>query len=236
MLDDVPPPLVTDEPATQEDILRVLFAGQSGVPDSIGDFHARNPRPIPLSTLRKMNRTGSSERAMALLSQRSEIIVDDQYLIDPMHRDRAWYCARAYLDFLLMVPRGLGFAAFLPPGNQEVGAFDGIEFILHLGTPRRMWKAKYGQLGFDPTGRMLYIGTCRDEDIWLAAAPDEFGGDERIQPTTGDSRMTASKYHIWLMFLAYTLDRSGGDQVYCLSKYPNPIKDLESVKQSSNIL
>ena len=40
--------------------------------------------------------------------------------------------------------------------------------------PIKDLKCKNAMLGFDPTGRMLFLGHCRNKDIFLAMAPNDF--------------------------------------------------------------
>jgi hypothetical protein len=64
-------------------------------------------------------------------------------------------------------------------------------------------------LGFDPAGRMLYIGQCNNEDIFLAMAPNAFlNGYITPSPagrSSGTSTMSARHYRQAIMMLVYFL-------------------------------
>lgn len=64
-------------------------------------------------------------------------------------------------------------------------------------------------LGFDPAGRMLYIGQCNNEDIFLAMAPNAFlNGYITPSPagrSSGTSTMSACHYRQAIMMLVYFL-------------------------------
>lgn len=46
---------------------------------------------------------------------------------------------------------------------------------MDLYRPCKVFKGKHAMLGpFHPAGRMLYIGHCNDENVFLAMTPDNF--------------------------------------------------------------
>ncbi len=84
---------------------------------------------------------------------------------------------------------------------------------------------------------MLFIGTLRNEEVWLVfASQDSFDPSPEFSP--GSSRMSATFYHMALMFLAATLDSANlvDIQINLSTMYPDNIKDLGSVKEACNIL
>jgi hypothetical protein len=81
---------------------------------------------------------------------------------------------------------------------------------MDLHQPYREFKGKNVMLGFDPTGRMLYIGRCRicsrNEDVFLAMAPNQFL-EGHFTPTRagyskGSSVMSTRHYRQTIMMLA----------------------------------
>lgn len=51
-----------------------------------------------------------------------------------------------------------------------------------MAKPHISWTAKYGKLGFDPTRRLLYIGTVEGQQAWLAFAPKTLWHPELLLP------------------------------------------------------
>lgn len=235
-LDDVPPLFVTEQPANQDDILRVLFSGQSDMDDAIGNFHNLTPRKIALSQMRRLHSTKAIIKPMAMLSARNKIVIDPEFITDPLDPNLAWFLNKVYLDFYLAVPRDIGFATILPY-SEDAGV--GYTFDLHLHQPHRKWKVKHGDIGFNPTGRMLYIGRCRDEEVWFAAAPLGFGDEVGDIGPFGDSRMSTTHYHMWLVYFALTLSHANATDVWVdntRTDHPEPIREIETVKGHTNIL
>jgi hypothetical protein len=81
----------------------------------------------------------------------------------------------------------------LPNANAAIR----FAFELDLKKAYREFKGKHGMVGFDTQGRMLYLGKCMNEDVFLGMAPRSFvsGGGERCEAgaSSGSSRM--SKRH-----------------------------------------
>src|SRR6266571_6803389 len=71
-----------------------------------------------------------------------------------------------HIDFLLKVPDRMGFDVILPP--PSIGVNTTWCFHLNLLGSVHPFLNHRGDLGFDPTGRMLFIGTHDHDNIFLA--------------------------------------------------------------------
>jgi hypothetical protein len=73
----------------------------------------------------------------------------------------------------------------------------------------REFKGKNAMLGFDPAGKMLYLSCCRNEDIFLAMAPNCFLQGHftptRAGYSTGKSNMSLRHYRQTVMMLVHFL-------------------------------
>ena len=82
------------------------------------------------------------------------------------------------------------------------------------------------------------MGTCRGEEVWMAAAPREFLDevyDDIQTKSKGNLCMKPREYHIWAMFMAYCLHRCSIADVYITeTKYPAKIGDIGEVRKNSS--
>ena len=88
---------------------------------------------------------------------------------------------------------------------------------------RRDFKCKYGCLGFDPAGRMLYLGQRDGEDIWLGMLPQSFldSYDDNLPAaySSGYTCLTARHYRQLVMIIASVLHRMHNQAFYCHDIY-----------------
>jgi hypothetical protein len=84
---------------------------------------------------------------------------------------------------------------------------------MDLKKPYQDFKGKYGKFGFDPKGKLLYLGKSRNNNVWLAMGPLMFfknsGEDIPAGHVTGDTRLSMKHYRMIVMFLAHL--------VYCFN-------------------
>jgi len=104
-------------------------------------------------------------------------------------------------------------------------------FNLDLTKPYRDFKGKYGKLGFDPKGRILFIGKSRNDDVWLAMAPWSFFDDSADNMpaghVTGDARLSTKHYRMLVMFFAYLLSQLPDRGFTCIDKYGIHLSDSD---------
>ncbi len=105
-----------------------------------------------------------------------------------------WEIYGHYLDFSLKVPSHIGFDAILPATSIGISLVWKLEIDLKQSI-HEFYNHK-GDLGFDPCGRMLFIGKHGHELVFLAMAPIGFLNDPNypVIPnghTTGETHMNA---------------------------------------------
>lgn len=197
-------------------------------------------RRVRLSELRANFEGNKTRRALNLMSMRTEIKIDDEYLHKHDNPNLAWDMSKHYLDFLLVQSASIGFHAILPRVAND------LTFIFHLDLhqPCRTFTSKYVDLDFSPDRRLLYIGRSRGKDeVWLAMAPAEYFLKDQALPRHArmavlPTSLEGSHYWMLVMLFAYFLNRKfPGGSIYCTVPYP----DLESnprqnVAASTNIL
>src|SRR6202007_637888 len=109
------------------------------------------------------------------------------------------------IDYQLTVGKEMGLSALLPNRQGDHGFYFGLD----LQKPTKAFKGKHGMLGFDPAGRMLYIGTQGREDVFLAMAPRGFfkRGFATCAPgfATGSGTMSTRHYRQMVMMFAHML-------------------------------
>ena len=135
-----------------------------------------------------------------------------------------WDLKEHHLNYILTVSADVGFWAATP--NVAINH----NFVFSLDPkPYHDFKGKYGKLGFDPKGHMLYIGKCRNDDVWLAMAPWAFvdGSDDNVPAghVTGDTRLSTPHYRMLVMFFAYHLAFISDRAFTCDNKYGPSLTD-----------
>lgn len=242
-MDDVPTPLTIEDPIDQQEVLQYLYHNTAGEhvaqQDIAMSFHAQKPAKVRLSRLRSAYESKMTTAPLKYLMKRHEIIVDDDYLVDAMSPNLAWLPFPAHLDFLMLVPRQIGFHAILPRRTNDPDISWAFDFCIRR--PQRVFTKKHGRLGFNPTGRALWIGRCQDMDVWLMTAPAEFVEDEDYMDDdegtpVGNTRLSRLRYHMWLMFFAYLFNSCGILGIFINDLYPANIADPRAVTRNTNIL
>ena len=138
-----------------------------------------------------------------------------------------------FLDFVMYVSRYPGLGAILP----NVKVRHDWAFNISLRDQTKLFNPKYGQIGFNTTGKMLYLGRCQEETVWIAFAPEAFVLNE-IKPLGAEkthraSHVTRHQYLRFCLFMAHcfaTLHMCG---IYC----NNPYADVSNgVNDVTNLL
>ena len=145
------------------------------------------------------------EAGVTILSTRHSIKIDSKYSI-PFGSERVHFDTKeSMIDYHLTVANCIGFSTLLP----NVESAHRFAFDLNLKTPHISFKGKHAMLGFDPTGCMLKIGTCNNEDVFLAMVPNTFlRGTIEPSPqrcSTASSIMSARHYRQVVMMFAHFL-------------------------------
>jgi len=216
----------------QSDVMKEIIGNSEDLPNAL-QFYNMNTKHLKLSRLRDFY-TKNDKAVVSLLSTRRNIVIDDKYTLKMGVGEIRMNTKSSYIDYHLTVGNCIGLSPLLP--NTISDPFFGLE--LDLKKPFREFKGKNAMLGFDPAGRMLYIGRCRTEDVFLAMAPNEFLEDN-FQATpagysTGSSRMSRRHYRQTAMMFAQFLARM--PELSFLNSAPVYNQDLDSeAAQFTNI-
>ena len=193
------------------------------------EFHNMRPRDLNLSRLKEFY-TKKDKNVVSLLANRHNFIIDDDFKLKSGVGQIRMDTMSSMIDYHLTVGNCLGLSPLLP----NVQSDPQFSFELDLKGQIREFKAKNAMLGFDPAGRMLYIGRCRNENVYLAMVPNEFLEGHfipvRAGYTSGPSLMSQRHYRQTVMMLAHFLAQvtelsfMNNEEVYDLdldSKDPN---------------
>ena len=107
----------------------------------------------------------------------------------------------------------------------------------------KLFNLKSVKLGFNPAGRMLWIGkTHQNEDLWIGMAPNSFNNESTAMledlewlPSTS-TKMESQRVKILLPFLVYVLEKVPAHDLYVSEKYPDLNDGEEFLETASNIL
>jgi hypothetical protein len=192
-----------DARTPQSHVMQEINGASQDLPNAF-QFYNTDPRVLKLSRLRDFY-TKNDKAVVSFLSTRRKIVVDDQYTLKMGAGQIRMNTKSSFIDYHLTVGNCLGLSPLLP------NLLSDPQFCLELDLKKqyREFKGKNAMLGFDPAGRMLYIGRCRNEDVFLAMAPHELLEDH-FQPTragysTGSSQMSKRHYRQTVMMLVHFL-------------------------------
>lgn len=224
-IDAIVAALEVDDACAQDDVLRTIFQS-SIIPEGERDPYESLPfHSLRLSRLKEMFVKKQASQAINYLNLRCKIKIDDDMQFRSNHPSLFWDLREHRLDFLLTVSASIGLWAATPNVNVD----HNYNFALDLKKPYRDFKGKYGKLGFDPKGRILFIGKSRNDDVWLAMAPWSFFDDSTDNMpaghVTGDTRLSAKHYRMLVMFFAHLLSQLPDRGFTCIDKYGVHLSD-----------
>ncbi|KAG1739082.1 hypothetical protein EDD22DRAFT_959422 [Suillus occidentalis] len=168
-LADVPSSVEADDALPQSEIFESLFISQDGGRSTGRTWEQTKVQSVSLSTLARTFKKGDKATAINFLHRRSVLRFDDDFYYDNEDEMLAWDASNHFLDFCLVVGGSIGLHALLP--NKVVDHTFSI--ALNLCLPARLFRPKFGKLGFDPTGCMMAIGAGPSCEYWLAFCPQE---------------------------------------------------------------
>ncbi|KAI0341002.1 hypothetical protein BDW22DRAFT_1346333 [Trametopsis cervina] len=240
-LAEVPAIFYTDAPHDQSEVSKGI-TGFGGEEINAGLYFVHNqPRSTYLSEYENMYENQWSETAMKTLSTYTRVKFNRKHTADSNSPDLIWASKVSYIDALVLCPSEMGLKAIIPHPNPGPGYTLQLDFS-HRGSS---FNAKYSELGFNPTGSMMRIGYCSNEQVWLALRPrsqdDKPVHSTRKPKTTKkykDTRMSTSIQHMMIMFIAYIMHEAAIVDVFVAEgcEYPPDIKNFDSVKESCNLL
>jgi hypothetical protein len=163
--------------------------------------------PLKLSKLRTFYER-RDKNVVSLLAKRHEIKVDDEFCLKMGAGQLSMDTKESMIDYHLTVANCVGLSPLLPNARSD----HTFGFKMDLKKQIREFKGKHAMLGFDPAGRMLFIGTRDTEDVFLAMAPNEFLHGHIIKASPHkkakeSSRMSRRHYRQTLMMIAHFLGK-----------------------------
>jgi hypothetical protein len=237
-LDDIPRALEAEDGINQDEVLKGVYQYQDMLPGVTRTFETEKVFKVKLHTLRNIFQRKDEFQALNLTrGKRVRIDLDNDSVLESKAPDLLWHCHNYFLDYLLIVSSKIGMHAILPP--IRVTSDPQYTFRLQLDQPFRGFPTKFAQLGFDPKGRMLFIGMQNQDNVWLGMMPRHVfrGEGEEIPAGTcsGPTQMKGKHYRAILSWLGHILHRLGIQEVYMRVPYPN-IESMAQFKNDTNIL
>ncbi|KAG2084372.1 hypothetical protein BD769DRAFT_1682215 [Suillus cothurnatus] len=240
-LAEVPSSVEAEDALPQSEVLESLFLQQEGSHRAGRTWEQTKVQPINLSTLARNFKKDDKATAINLLHRRSVLRLDDDLYFSSDDEMLAWDGSKHFLDFCLVVGGRPGLHAFLP--NRVVDHT--FSLTLNLCLPTRLFRPKFGKLGFDPSGCMMALGTSPSAELWLAFCPRENLDDVNIANEApllsdkqhGDTRLSSSHFRMAVMFIAHALSKNPDMPIYVMHPYGTDDVDLSAwkIKDVSNI-
>jgi hypothetical protein len=181
------------------------------------EWNAARITSMKLSAFKRAFERGAEHRPddrwySNLLKHRIKVNLEDEALVIPsLSNHLLWDATSHYLDYFLAVSLRIGIWAILPNLEHD------HTFVLQLDwkKPQKEFPCKYAKLNFDPTGCMLFIGQCQNEDVYLGLCPrtvvqpGNLDDVECIEPGyhRGNTRLSRKHYNIFILFLARSFSR-----------------------------
>lgn len=172
-------------------------------------FNEMVVRKLKLSRLERYY-DNQDTRVVNALSNRHTIEIDEHFLLKPGSGQVNMNTDKTMLDYHLTVANSIGLGSLLPAETNAPRFL----FEMDLRKPYRSFNGKHAMIGFDTKGKMLYIGKCLNEDVFLSMAPNDFlSNDAELAPpgfTTGSPLMTRQHYRQIVMMFAFFLEELTG--------------------------
>ncbi|KAH8977123.1 hypothetical protein EDB86DRAFT_3093129 [Lactarius hatsudake] len=195
-----------EEKMGQGEVLTEILANRLENWGEEDPFNEKRAHKVKLSDLHWQYLLEEKERkqkALRLLTVRNEIVIDADMKLPVGKGQVIMTTDRTMLDYELTVGSEVGLGGILP--NARTAKHFMLE--LDLKQPLREFRGKRGMVGFDTQGKMLYIGRARNEDVFVAMAPNTFIWCE-VEPcgaghNTGRPQLSRRHYRQVVMMFAY---------------------------------
>lgn len=212
---------VSDSLAQSQAMEAVLFAGKRDLDEDRGFFEQRSERK-PLAYFQGIYEARNIAAAIKLLSKRSQVDYDLPAYRTPSDSDEvSWKVERHFVDMMVCVGREIGLGVTLP--NQNVDSFYSVD--MDFSKQSKRFRAKNVKLGFNPSGRMLWIGKMPSgDDIWVAWKPKHCEDGEEEEKWTS-SCLPNKHYRVSFMFFAFLLKKIGYRDIVVHDRYPDLSSD-----------
>ena len=217
----IPLAMASDDGVEQEQVLRAIELSQSIQHGLERQFERQKIHSLPLATLKTWFDRGESLRVIQNLTQRCRLNIrrSIKNYDDP---NLSWFCNHHFIDYILLVSARMGLHAIIPNTRHQPD----YSFKLRLDQPFRTFHAKFAQLGFDPTRRMLYIGTVGNDQVWLAMAPNALNDVHDDIAMSGTTTSLETHHYLAIVaWLAFVMSQRGIRNIYSMDDYPVLTKD-----------
>ncbi|KAI0069340.1 hypothetical protein K474DRAFT_1714364 [Panus rudis PR-1116 ss-1] len=233
-LDRIPGELLADDPAAQEAIVQAI--SESRQPNQVDDsFETRQTNIITVNQLKRWQERGNVSSALHSLTTKCRYEVDDEFKYDAQDPNTMGIgMLGSNLDFEVVVGRQ-GLDAILPNAPTDLN----FMFVLDMNNSHIGWSTTKAQLGIDPAGRMLRMGSYGERSVWLMLVP--YPGDLVDEPPvepgekTGETQLSKKNYYRLVCFMAQCLHRAGIGGIYLMDLYPD-LSSLDNIKNVTNLL
>lgn len=231
----VPATLEVDDPVSPSALIRHVCDDAGNSDHSQAEYDQLPVSRLSMSSCRRMYEQKRERAAITTLQKKMKLYLDDNMQVSPDSPDVVFFADSHFLDYMMCIPLTMGFDAIIPSLPTRRHTFN-------LTFARRHWEfpqADKLDLGFDPSGRMMCIGTCENEDVWLAMVPISDIGNtpnrEDITITKESTRMGALEARVVISMLTFYLRRIRFSNVAMTESYP-PIDTEANFKAATNIL
>lgn len=198
--------------------------------------------PIMLSWLRRSYEKKQRSTAARDIKEKHWVKIDDDYIVP---RELQSTARHGYvkmdiddhcIDFIQFVGRYIGLSAIIPNNNVDIS----WTFKMQLPSQAYNFKStKHGRLGFDPAGRMIFLGYCRQQTVWIAIVHESFFrpdlGDTAPPGTSSGHHVTRNQFRKFCLYLAACMSHLAIGDIYCRDPFAYP--DIPGqFERSTNIL
>lgn len=192
-----------DDRLEQSEIMDAII-GTSQHTQAIKTLDEMPVHALKLSVLKRLYEN-KDKSALSLIEDRHTIHIDDDLCLKPGEGKYIMDATSSMIDYHLTVANCIGLSPILPNMRSN----HCFQFEMDLKKPIKEFKGKHAMLGFDPAGRMLFIGKNNGEDVFIAMAPNKFLAGHFIPPPPGRSKhsplMSKRHYRQVVMMIAYFL-------------------------------
>lgn len=241
--DWVPVTMVADDGVDQETITNSILSERVDDTEMLRRYDELKTFTLKMSTLEQLYKTKDEARALAILSRKNRLHIDDKYMFNamdpnmmfkmktvspfaaPLHH--RYIRAQVYMDHRLLIGRELGFDILLPNLNVVGAEQDhSWQFTFEFDKRFHQFGGYVRMFGCDMAGRMLRIGTtCSDEEVWLALVPTT-SFDAPIAPheVKLSKKPTVMRPELSLAMVTsilHAMDEAGVSDVSLPSPYPD---------------
>lgn len=239
---DVPVRLSANDAPHQREIEAAVY--DHGM-DMTRDDHVALFYDAPVATtsfkkLRHLCERKDAKGALRLLSGRHRLEIDHDLVLDATREDVLPCVGPHYLDLVMYVGDRRGLDAVRP--NDRVDHT--WRCHLNFSGINRLWPdSKATRLPFDNHGRMMAVGTRKEEQVWIAMVPNEWLVPDHPLNATGawprlpdvTSAMSSKHALMLVMFFAHVFGEIRLTDFTCRQEYPEMLT-RQAVNEASDIL